>query len=401
MSNQPNGDRDRPRILLLIKGLGLGGAERLLTDALPYLDRTRFAYEFAYILPWKDHLVSQIEQAGFPVHCLAPQKASGVGRLQEIRLLSSVPEQLWRLQNERKFDLFHAHLAVPGILARIVGSFKRIPVVYTEHNMLENAHLFTRWVNSITYGLNDRVLAVSAEVDASIRRYGLHAKSQVDVLLNGVAVENVKQEATRSAGLRKELNIPPDHLVVGTVAVFRRQKRLHDWLKVASQIASEREDVTFLLAGDGPEAPLLHAQRQALGLCERVRMPGFRPDGRAILNLLDVYLMTSDYEGLPIALLEAMALGKPVVATGVGGIPEAVEHEREGFLAAVGAVDELAHYTTQLLGDRQLRQQMGQFAERTVMERFSLKDRVAFTEKLYLEVWQQTRSRSATTAPPR
>ena len=113
--------------------------------------------------------------------------------------------------------------------------------------------------------------------------------------------------------------------MVGTVAVFRSQKRLDDWLQVAAHVAARRRDVTFLLVGGGPLEAFIQTRIDALGLAHCVRTPGFRQDGRRLMGVLDVYLTTSEFEGLPIALLEAMTLGKPVVSTAVGGIPEVLE----------------------------------------------------------------------------
>jgi glycosyltransferase involved in cell wall biosynthesis len=103
---------------------------------------------------------------------------------------------------------------------------------------------------------------------------------------------------------------------------------------------------------------------------------------------MDVYLMCSEFEGLPIALLEAMALAKPIVATAVGGIPEVVQNGQEGFLTPVGAIDTLADHSLNLLADCQRRQQMGQRGAQKVAEDFHWQDRVHFTEQLYLEILQ-------------
>jgi glycosyltransferase involved in cell wall biosynthesis len=157
-------------------------------------------------------------------------------------------------------------------------------------------------------------------------------------------------------------------------------------LEVASRVAAERQNVTFLLVGDGPEGPALRAAVQSLGLAERVRQPGFRADGRRLMGLMDVYLISSNHEGLPIALLEAMALGLPVVSTAVGGIPEALEHGREGFLARVGATEELARYTKILLDDPLLRQQMGEHARDRIEREFHVRHRVRAMETLYSEI---------------
>jgi glycosyltransferase involved in cell wall biosynthesis len=301
-------------------------------------------------------------------------------------VLPRAVRQLGQLQKRHQFDLIHAHLPMAGFLARIAGRWYGLPVVYTEHNLQERYHPLTRWFNRMTYGWNRQALAVSEEVTASIGRFGLNRKSQVITLPNGVAVEQVRAEARDLNGLRAELGIPHEHLVVGTVAVFRRQKRLLDWLEAAARIAAQRADVTFLLVGHGPEEASLKARVQALGLAGRVRLPGFRPDGRRLLALMDVYLMSSEFEGLPIALLEAMALGKPVVATAVGGIPEVVQPGQEGFLTPVGAIDELAAFTIQLLAEPERRRQMGQQGAGKVAENFHWQDRVRAMERLYLEV---------------
>lgn len=379
----PNFQSDRFKILILIKGLGLGGAERLIVDSLPYLNQKRFAYEFAYLLPWKNFLVPAITQAGFPVHCLG---------LQKNWQWPWMPHRLKALIQQRGFNLIHADLPVAGILARLAGRRHRIPVIYTEHNLQERYHPVTRYTGALTYGWNDCVLAVSEEVAASINRFGLENKTSVKTLLNGVPVEQIRAEASNLNGLREELGIPAENLVIGAVAIFRRQKRLQDWLEVAGRIAAQQKNITFLLVGHGPEESMLRARIRELKIEDRVVLPGFRPDGRKVMALMDVFLMTSEHEGLPIALLEAMTLSKPVVATAVGGIPEAVKHGDEGFLATVGAVDQLAELAMKLVHDPRLRLQMGQSGARKVEKNFHLQDRVKFVENLYLEVFQENRS---------
>jgi L-malate glycosyltransferase len=371
----------RPGILVLIKGLGLGGAERLLVDALPYLDRKQFNYVFAYLLPWKDFLVSQIESQGFSVHCLG---------MKGLRNLPMSFYKLAALNREQRFHLIHAHLPFTGVMARVFGKMSDLPVIYTEHNSQQRYSTLTRRANVVTYGWNKRALAVSREVFNSMQGLGLDRKTGVLTLPNGVPVEKVREEARDVGGLRRELGIPPGHLVVGTVAVFRQQKRLEDWLEVAVRVARKRSDVTFLLVGHGPEEAKLRKKVEDLDLADRVRMPGFRPDGRRILQLLDVFLMTSQYEGLPIALLEAMALRKPVAATTVGGIPEAVTHGREGLLASVGSIDELASLVVRLIDDPRLRMEMGQRGGCRVEKEFRVEDRVRFVEDLYRQVLDES-----------
>jgi glycosyltransferase involved in cell wall biosynthesis len=386
----------RAAILVLIKSLGLGGAERLLVDGLPYLDRERFDYRFAYLLPGKDFLAPRLEEAGFPVRCLTrgPSRNGPIrpGAGSTLRALTGAVPALWRLQTRERPALIHAHLPTAGILARLVARRRRIPVVYTEHNLQERYHPLTRWLNRVTYALNSHVLAVSHDVAESIRRHGMDRHTTVETLANGIPVAEVLAEARDLRDLRQELAIPADHLVVGTVAVFRRQKRLDDWLEVAARVAAARPDVFFLLVGHGPEEEGLRARIDSLGLRGRVRLPGFRADGRRLLALLDLYLMTSEFEGLPVALLEAMALGKPVVATAVGGIPEVVRHGKEGLLCPVGEVDRLAALVEELLQDERRRKDMGARGAQEIAASYQIGDRIRHIEEIYSRLLNAGRS---------
>lgn len=362
----------KKKVLVFIKGLGLGGAERILADSLPYLDKEGFEYEFAYLLPWKGFLRPVIEKEGFKVHCLGMNKAF------------QMPFAFIKLINLLKkggFDLIHAHLPVAGFMARIAGKMTGVPVIYTEHNLQERYRFPTRTLNRLTYRWNSFVFAVSENTASSIKRMGAEGKTAV--LNNGVPVEKIVEGLDGAEALKDEMGIPEGSAVVGTIAVFRRQKRLDDWLEVAKMVCSARKDVQFLLVGHGPEEERLRGKVLAMGLSGRVIMPGFRADGRRLLGIMDVYLMTSEYEGLPVALLEAMCAHLPVVSTRVGGVPEAITDSVEGFLSPFGDMDALAGNVMRLISDSGLRKKMGEKGFERVVSDFNLKDRVKKTEEVY------------------
>jgi glycosyltransferase involved in cell wall biosynthesis len=396
---------NRHKILLLVKSLGLGGAERLLVDSLAHLDRQRFDYHLGYMLPWKDLLVPHFIDAGIPVHNLGTVRERQPANYKPTvnfrtragnvaALLAFV--QLVRLHRQEHFDLIHADLPVASFAARLLSRLDGVPVVYTEHNLQERYHPLTRWANRTTYGWNRHVFAVSEEVMQSIRRAGMDQTTQVETLLNGIPVEQIRAEATDLAALRQELQIPADHTVIGTVAVFRRQKRLLDWVTVAAQVVARHPQVTFLLVGDGPEMAEVRAQIQALKLEDRIRLPGFRADGRRLMGLMDIYLMTSEHEGLPIALLEAMALAKPVVATAAGGIPEVVRSGKEGLLAPVGAIEDLVDHLLRLLASPEEQRCLGQAGAAQIDQRFHIQHRVRNIEERYLSILGKTLPVTAT-----
>jgi Glycosyltransferase Family 4 len=148
-----------PGVLILIKGLGRGGAEQLLLSGVPYLDTATYRYQFAYLLPWKDSLVPELTAAGFGVHCLDGARGPGwTGRLR-------------RLVRAEGIRLVHVHSPVAAAGARAVAG-RRTRVVYTEHNLWDRYHPATWAANLATFPRNDHVFAVSETVRASIRYPG-------------------------------------------------------------------------------------------------------------------------------------------------------------------------------------------------------------------------------------
>ncbi|MCC6169422.1 MAG: glycosyltransferase [Caldilineaceae bacterium] len=392
----------KTKILLLIKSLGLGGAERLLVDSIPYWDRDRYDYAVAYLVPWKSTLAPAILAAGVPLYCLAPGRpaiapASPMGMTPArsgpaAALLPLAAARLARLQRRERFALIHADLPVAGVVARSVGRAQAMPVAYTEHNVQERYHPITRALNRATLPWTDQVWAVSAEVAASLRRACGTRTPCLDVLPNGIPVEQLAAEAAVASGLRAELAIDPSHAVVGTLAVFRPQKRLLDWVEVAARVAARRQDVTFVLVGDGPEMPAIQARVAARGLQDRVRLPGFRADGRRYLAVMDLFLMTSEFEGMPVALLEAMGLGKAVVASAVGGVGEVVHDGVNGRLTRSGACEQSAAILCDLLAQPAERRRLGEAAAATIAAGYHIRRRVAAIEAGYARL---TAGRSA------
>ncbi|HEX2164341.1 MAG TPA: glycosyltransferase, partial [Thermoanaerobaculia bacterium] len=165
-------------VLHLIKGLGLGGAENLLVEAARHAG-PEVRYSFAYFLPWKDALVAPLRAAGAEVTCFPAKGAAG--------LLARVPA-LARHLRRRRVDLLHAHLPLAGVAGRLAGRLAGVPVVYTEHNLMQRYHPLTRAANLATWRLQRQAVAVSAEVAASIAaRAG--AAVPVAVVANGVPVD--------------------------------------------------------------------------------------------------------------------------------------------------------------------------------------------------------------------
>ncbi|MGH7421824.1 MAG: glycosyltransferase [Candidatus Rokuibacteriota bacterium] len=337
------------RVLWLTKGLGPGGAERLLVTTARRRDRELVAVRVVYLLPYKAALVAELEAEGVPVACL------GHRRTLDARWLAALRRSL----AEEPVDIVHAHNPVMAVGARIVA--RSLPrrvrprLVVTDHNVWHGYMPVSRWADGLTSRLDDARLTVSEAVRASLPD---RIQRRSEVVLQGIEVEHVQAQRAERAAVRTELGLDPGALVVGTVANLRVQKAYPDLLAAAREVTERLPEVRFVAVGQGPleaEIRRLHAR---MGLGERLLLLGHRPDAVRVMAACDVFVLASHWEGLGVAIMEALALGLPVVATGVGGVPEVVEHGRQGLLVPPGRPRALAAALLAVLTDGDRRRTM-------------------------------------------
>jgi glycosyltransferase involved in cell wall biosynthesis len=344
----------RIRVLWLIKGLGPGGAERLLVSLAEVADHERFSYEVAYVVPAKDAHVDELARLGVPSFLLG-QRPGGSWRW---------PVRLRRLMAERGYDVVHAHSPLLAAVARVEArTIVRGPVtVSTEHNEWPAFVLPTRLANALTAPLDERRWAVSQRVLGSMWP---RLRGDVDVLVHGLPPSHFPaMDDARRAAVRASLGLSDDAVVSLTVANLRPEKAYPVLFEAARVATGKDARLVFLCAGQGPLADELAALHDRLGLGDRVRLLGYRSDVPDLMAAADLFVLASDHEGYPIALMEAMASGLPVVATAVGGVPEAVQDGREGLLVPPGRPQELAAAVLRVSRDPQLRDQLASAARR-------------------------------------
>ena len=369
---------DPIRVLWLIKGLGPGGAERLLVDAAAHVDRSRFDYRAAYLLPWKDHLVADLEAADIPVNCLDMRRAIDPSWLFRLR----------RLVTQERIDLVHAHLPSAAIGARLALTGPARPaVVSTEHNVWSRHRPLTRRLNQWSFPRQDAAIAVSEEVRRSM---GTRSGPAVTVIPNGVDVEQVLALSRSREAARADLGLPLDVPVVGTVGGVTPKKGHVVLVEAARTVLATVPDARFVIVGlpadDGP----VRAAIRAAGLGERVTLAGYREHAAQLMPAFDVFCLPSLYEGMPVSLLEAMAQGIPIVATSVGGVPEVATNERDGLLVPAADAEALAAALLRLLTDAPLSSALGR-AARTTAQGFDIRTMVLRTEALYAQVMETRR----------
>jgi len=361
------------KVLHIIKSLGRGGAEMLLPETLKLHNQSDFEFHYIYFLPWKNQMVESIETAGGKVTCFAANN--------NIQLLLQF-QRIIQYCKTYEINLIHCHLPWAGFVGRIVHKLSKIPVLYTEHNMQERYHPLTKAINKFTFNSQTQSFGVSDDVTKSIRE---NIKPNIDVrtLLNGVNTSSFV--ATKSSNIRYSLDLPENAFVIGNVAVFRFQKRLVEWLRVIKKIREKHTNVYGIIVGDGPLDKEIKKACLDLQLQEYVFFPGLKTEVKPYLEVMDVFMMTSSFEGLPIALLEAMSMECAIVSTNAGGIKEVIRDEIDGLTCEVNEWEKLALKNDHLINNPEKLKLMQAAARERVLKSFSLKKMVSKLEEYYIK----------------
>lgn len=345
-------DARQHAVLHLSKGLNAGGTETLLVLAARHRDRDRFACTVAYLLPDATALVDDLTAEEATVACIGGTPWWDPRWLLRLR----------RLIGDDHVEVVHAHapLLAAGarLVVRTIPRRRRPQMVVTLHNMWESHHRVVRLLDRLTWRIDDLRLTVSEAVRRSLPAA---ASSAAVTQLHGIDVEALRADADRVAA-RRHLGMSDDDLVVGTVANLRATKGYPDLIDAARSVVAAEPRARFVAIGQGPQLAELEARRDAADLGDALRFVGFRPDASRLIAGFDVFCLASHHEGLPLALMEALVLGVPVVVTDVGGIGELVTDGQEGALIPARRPDGLAAALLAVLGDAPRRVQQGEAA---------------------------------------
>jgi glycosyltransferase involved in cell wall biosynthesis len=268
-------------------------------------------------------------------------------------------------------------------LGRLIHYKSGIPVIYSEHNKQERYHFLTRFINKLTFNAQSLAIAVSNDVKTSIHNL-IHPKVPVKTIFNGINTEKYRRNNNARLKIRSDLGIAADAIVIGSLGVFRTQKRIDCWLELFSKLHHIYPNLRGILVGDGPLKNDIIGKRKSLGLEHVVFLPGLQPIAVDWYSAMDIFMMTSEFEGLPLSLLEAMSCECAVVATNAGGIKEVLVNRVNGFTTEVDQWSELFYAIEFLLSDPTRLKAVSLNARSSVIQNFSIQTMVAHLESTYL-----------------
>lgn len=371
------------RILHISSARSLGGGERHLADLARALSER--GHEVYAALPPRSPLRDELD-------CLPAANIFTLRLRNALDVTSALG--LARHVREHKIEIVHAHVARDYPLAALaVRRNRRTKLIITRHVLFKLNRL-----HALTFRHARRVIAVSHAVERALSAQKILPARKITVIPNGIDFRRFDaslRSFDREAALRR-MKIPPGSLLVGTVGELKRQKGHEDFLRAAVLIARENESAHFIIAGadstpTGEHRAALERLISELGLTKRVHLTGWVDEVVPLLAALDVYVSASHTESFGLAIVEAMASGRAVVATATEGAREIIDNEKTGLIVAVGDYRALAASVLRLLEDEDERERIGKFARSSVRERFSLDSMVAATEQVYLEAMNAER----------
>jgi glycosyltransferase involved in cell wall biosynthesis len=302
--------------------------------------------------------------------------------------------RLARLIRTERPTILHTHTAKAGAVGRIAallaGDARPPVIVHTFHG-----HVLRGYFNpALTAGfrLLERMLArvatalvaVSPEVRDDLVALGVAPASKFAVVRLGIELdERVDYAEEERKATRRLLGIPPDAFVVGWIGRMTAVKRTEDIARTLQALVERGVDGYLCLVGDGPDRTRLERRMHELGVAKRCLFVGYQENVARFYDAMDVLLLTSVNEGTPVSVIEALAAGRPVVATRVGGVSDVVRDGVDGFLAEVADVESLAARLAELAGDPELRARMGNAGRAHVVDRYAVERLVDDVDRLY------------------
>jgi glycosyltransferase involved in cell wall biosynthesis len=371
----PLADRGPLRVMFVITSMPVGGAETLLTELVRRMDRERFSPELCCL--------KRLDRLG---EALSQEVPAFTGLLSQ-KYDFAVLWRLTRLMRRRRIDAV-VTVGTGGdkmFWGRLAGWLSGVPVICSSlHSTGLPDHV--EFSNRLLAPLTDAFIAVAKPHGRYLTSHEGCPARKVVVIPNGVDAERFHPRLP-SRRLQEELNLDPTAPVAGIVAALRPEKNHEMFLRVAASVCRELPAARFLIVGDGPERTKLESLARSLGVAEAVRFLGTRSDVDEILSLLDVLLLTSHMEANPICLLEAMASGKPVVATRVGSVTETVVPGLSGYLVSPGDSQSMAARVLDLFGDRNRAAEMGRAGREQVIARWTVDGMVRGYENLIAKIY--------------
>jgi len=358
------------KVLHVLTDTNIGGAGRYLFNLLAGLPSKK--YEFFVACPGGGELEKELKAREIRYFTLTGGESS---------LSFKHVKEILRIIKKERIDIVHTHASLSG---RIAGRMAGCRVILTRHGLdIKNKGLIKRLIAYIIARIfTDKIIAISRAVKINLIETGVPA-DMIKIIHNGIDLSRFDLiEPT----LRLELGLSNDTTIIGVVARIVGEKGYEYILKAMPKVLELHPSALLVIVGDGPLKAQMQELAGKLGIYENTIFLGYRRDVEKLVADFDLFVLPSINEGLGLSLLEAMALGKPVIATEVGGIPEVIKNGKNGLLIPPGDEKALAMAILKILSSKDFSRKLGQVAKETVYEKFSAISMAQKTVELYDDI---------------
>jgi glycosyltransferase involved in cell wall biosynthesis len=372
----------RIKIVHLVTSLEVGGAQHNMIVGLPRLDPERYEHVICSISD-RMQMAEQFRSLGFKVVSLGASRKSDLAVVLRLRAL---------LMHHRP-DILHTYLIHGNVLGRVVGRLVGVPKILSSELTIGQTKLWGRIATKLTNPLVDAV-EVNSETGGKAIAKSLGVPTEmIEVVLPGLDIDAFGSMENRDK-IRAELGVDADKHLVLYIGRLRPVKGTEYGIKAFARAVNQNPNMHMALAGEGDQLKYLRQLVYELGIEEKISFLGVRNDLPELLSSADCVLIPSLTEGFPRTAVEAMAAGRAVIATRVGGIPEAITHDETGILVPVKDVDAMATALVRLAGDKSLQAKLGAVARRHVEQNYSVEKYVARLDDIYSRLSEVSRSRN-------
>ena len=354
------------------EGSRMHGVKRLFAWMIPRFDANRYTVSLVSLRK-KDLSEETLESLGVDITYLHKGKFD-----------PSTLTALLKVIDRKKIDILHLHGYGATTFGRMAGAFRRLPTIVHEHANLTTTPWFQKVADAVLEPSTDIAIAVSK----STADFLIHARQlppdKVKTVYLGVPLDEFSRERSPQeiAEARQELGVAPGEFAVGTVTRLHDSKGNNYLVDAAALVLKERPKAKFFLVGEGPLLPDLQQQAQALGLGDRFVFHGFAKDVAAVVSAVDLSVFPSLWEGTPLTVFEALAMGKPIVATDADGLLDVLTNDHDAVIVPKRDPRALATAIVRMTDDEALRARLGAEARRTGQQ-YDIAAFVRKMERLY------------------
>ncbi len=371
----------KPVLFYVVTKLELGGAQKQLLSLINCLDKERYS---VYLFTAKEGVL--LSEA-YSISGLVIKKSRFLDRpINPLKDLLALIE-IYFFIKKNKPDIIHTHSSKAGILGRCAARLANVKtIIHTVHGWSFNDYqpvilrrIFV-WLERSVAKLTDNLIVVSNYDKQKGLANHIGNEKKYTIIRHGI---DYSEFNIKDYNKRRELGIGDKDLVIIMTACFKPQKAPCDFIKLASLANKALPNIKFILVGDGILRKNIQSLINKLGLQSQVILTGWHRDVPGILSMADIFVLTSLWEGLPVALVEAMASSKPVIVTDTGGVRDVVVEGETGYLVQPGDLGKMSHRLVDLLKDSELRLEIGRKAKDNLGHNFTIQNMLKNTQDLY------------------